>query len=70
MAKKKFEAAIRFEGPKEDVGKFANDAAGYQALHEKVKELGKKYRTHQIHLIIEATGGYEASLVAYAHGQE
>jgi len=69
MAKKNFEAAIRFEGSKEDVGKFANDAEGYQALDKKVNELCKKYATHQMHLIIEATGGYEASLVAYAHEQ-
>ena len=69
MAKKTFDAAIRFEDIKEDVGKFANDVEGYQALCERVKELCKKYDTHQIHLIIEATGGYEAALVASAHEQ-
>ena len=69
MAKRNFEAAIRFDGCKEDVGKFANEREGYQALAERVNGVCKKHGTHQIHLIIEATGGYEAALVVYAHGQ-
>ena len=42
---------------------------GRQLLDEQVKALCDTYGVQQIHLIIEATGGYEAALVAHAYEQ-
>ncbi|NJN81798.1 MAG: IS110 family transposase [Caldilineaceae bacterium] len=69
MAKKDFAAAIWVDDVAEELGAFANDASGRQSLYEQVKVLCEQQDVRQIHLIIEATGGYEAGLVAYAYEQ-
>ena len=55
---------------REELGKFENDASGHQALTEQVNALCDNRGAQQIHLIIEATGGYEAALVAHAYEQQ
>jgi transposase len=70
MAKQDFVAAIRDGDVEEELGKFENDASGRQALHHELIAYREVAGTQQIHLIIEATGGYEAALVAYAHEQQ
>jgi transposase len=70
MAKRDFAAAVQMEEVVEELGTFANDAGGRQSLQEQLKTLGERQGTEEIHLIVEATGGYEAALVAYAHEQE
>ena len=69
MAKRNFEAAVRIAGEKSDVGQFTNDASGRQRLVGKVAEWCESQGIDQVHLIIEATGGYEAALVAFAYEQ-
>lgn len=67
MAKKEFAAASRVGGVETEWGKFSNQAAGFGGLHEQLKAACGKQGLTQIHLILEATGGYEAALVAYAY---
>ena len=70
MAKQDFAAATRWNDGAEALGIFANDEKGHQSLHEQVKALCERVGAEQIHLVIEATGGYEAALVASAYEQE
>jgi transposase len=67
MSKKDFAVAIRCEKKEKELGKFANEASGYAALAEQLKGACAEQGLMQIHIIIEATGGYEAALVAYAY---
>lgn len=71
MAKKDFAAAMCLTTPTplpaQVLGIFANDACGRQLLHEQVKVLCEQHGAAQVWLIIEATGGYEAALVAAAY---
>jgi transposase len=67
MAKRDFAATIQVDDVAAELGKFENDANGRQLLNEQVKALCDTYGVQQIHLIIEATGGYEAALVAHAY---
>jgi len=70
MAKKDFVAAL-FQGqPQALLGKFTNDVAGYEALSAQVSEACHELGVAQVQLVIEATGGYEAALVAYAYAQD
>lgn len=69
MAKRDFTAAIRIGDVEEELGKFENDASGRQALKEEIEARCSQWDAQQIHVIIEATGGYEAALVAYAHAE-
>lgn len=69
MAKKDFAAAIRGDDVAQELGTFANDAGGRQSLTEQVEALCEQHDAQQIHLVIEATGGYEAALVAHAYEQ-
>jgi transposase len=70
MAKKDFAAASRLEKAEKELGKFANEASGYAALHEQLKGECTQQGLTQIQIIIEATGGYEAALVAYAYANQ
>lgn len=70
MAKQDFAAASRAGESQTELGKFANEASGYAALHEQLKAQCVSAGLTQIHLIIEATGGYEAALVAYAYANQ
>ena len=73
MAKKSLTASYRLsEDPDEadgELGTFANELAGYKALDVRLKEAGDQHGLEQVQLILEATGGYEASLLAYAYAQ-
>jgi transposase len=67
MSKKDFTAASGAGKGEKELGKFVNEASGYEAVHEQLKQQCADQGLTQIHLIIEATGGYEAALVAYAY---
>lgn len=69
MAKKSFTAAYRVGQAGSDLGDFANEPTGYEALHRQLSHACEEQGMTQIHLIVEATGGYEAALLAYAYGQ-
>jgi transposase len=70
MAKKDFAASSRVETVELVLGKFVNEASGYRALQAQLDRQCAAHGLTQIHLIIEATGGYEAALVAYAYEQQ
>lgn len=70
MAKKDFAVASRVGEVETELGKFANDADEYVLLHEALESECEKHKFGQIHLIIEATGGYEAALLVYAYEHE
>ena len=58
---------------RKSIGRYANNAAGWQALASAVEQQAAKEgdeACHTIHLIIEPTGGYEEGLLyfAYRHG--
>src|SRR5436853_1254634 len=67
IAKNDFAATSRVGASVTELGKLANEASGYAALHVQLKAQCVADGLAQIHLIIEATGGYEAALVAYAY---
>lgn len=73
MAKKDFAAACRVGEVQVptgcELGKFINEANGFAALHEQLNAQCAEQGLTQIQMIIEATGGYEAALVAYAYEQ-
>jgi transposase len=70
MAKKAFVAAL-FQGQAQTLlGNFTNEVAGYEALSAQVRTACHELGVAQVQLVIEATGGYEAALVAYAYRQE
>lgn len=69
MAKQDFVAALRVGEAEEQLGKFANDAGGREALQAQLTASCDRWGVEKIHLIIEATGGYEAALVADAYAQ-
>jgi transposase len=70
LAKKEFVAALFQEQPQALLGKFTNDVAGYEALSAQVSEACHELGVAQVQLVIAATGGYEAALVAYAYAQD
>ncbi len=69
MAKKSFTAAYRSGEAGCDLGDFANEPTGYEALQRQLSHVCEEQGMTQIHLIVEATGGYEAALLAYVYGQ-
>lgn len=69
MAKKDFAVNSHVRESATDWGKFANQADGYALLHKTLEQECTKQGLSQIHLIVEATGGYEATLLAYAYEQ-
>jgi transposase len=70
MAKKDFVASLFQEQAQALLGTFTNDVAGYKALSAQVSEACHQLGVTQVQLVIEATGGYEAALVAYAYAQD
>lgn len=70
MAKKTFAVALRWGEQKATLGQFANEASGYQALATQVETIRVDHAIEQVQVVIEATGGYEAALVAYAYEQQ
>jgi transposase len=69
MAKKEFVAAWYQGQAPALLGTFANQVAGYESLSAQVSEVCHVLGVGQVQLVIEATGGYEAALVAYAYEQ-
>lgn len=69
VAKKDFAVNSRVGEVATDWKKFANQAEGYAVLHKTLESECTKQGLSQIHLIVEATGGYEASLLAYGYEQ-
>lgn len=69
IAKKDFAVAYRVGGVTVDLGKFDNNATGYATLQSKLAQACCEYGLKQIQVVLEATGGYEAALLAYAYGQ-
>ena len=67
MAKKDFAVATRVGNQEKPLNKFSNEASGFAQLREQVKQQCQSEGLSQVHLIVEATGGYEAALVAYAY---
>lgn len=70
IAKKDFAVAYRVGEVEVELGKFANDATGFKQLQEALESACQAHGVSQIQLILEATGGYEAALMAYAYEQE
>lgn len=70
MAKKTFTVAYRIDERECELGDFANEPTGYDALQVALRDACEQEEMAQVHLILEATGGYEAALLAYAYTQE
>ena len=72
MAKKSFTASYRIQADEVDyeVGTFTNDPSGYETLQVALQGACEQHGLEQVQLILEATGGYEASLLVYAYAQE
>ena len=69
IAKKDFAVAYRIGAVTVDLGKFDNNAEGYAALQSRLAQGCGEHGLSQIQVVLEATGGYEAALLAYAYGQ-
>jgi len=69
IAKKDFAVAYRIGTVTVDLGKFDNNAEGYAALQRRLAQAGSEHGMGQIQVVLEATGGYEAVLLAYAYEQ-
>lgn len=71
IAKANFEVAWWDVGQGQalSVGNFANTPEGIAALGAQVAERARQSGVAVIHLVVEATGGYELPLVAWAHAQ-
>jgi transposase len=69
IAKKDFAAACRVNDTVMDFGKFANDGEGHAALRIALAEVCAKVGLQRVQVVLEATGGYEAALLAYAYDQ-
>lgn len=68
IAKKDFAVAYRTPRAVEtEVGKFANEPTGYVLLQDAMLRVCKEQGLSTIQVILEATGGYEAALMAYAY---
>lgn len=69
IAKKDFAVAYRVGAVTVDLGKFDNNAEGYAALQSRLAQACTEHGVSQIQVVLEATGGYEAALLAYAYAQ-
>jgi transposase len=69
MAKQRFTAAYHIGETEGELGDFANESTGYEALHRHLTGICEPAGSAPIQLIVEATGGYEAALLAYAYEQ-
>lgn len=69
IAKKDFAVAYRVGAVTVDLGKFENTTAGYAALQSRLAQAGAEHGLRQVQVVLEATGGYEAALLAYAYEQ-
>lgn len=55
--------------PRSDLGRFGNEAAGWEKMASEVQQLAEQQQLTSIHLVLEPTGGYEAGLLAFAYAQ-
>jgi len=69
IAKKDFAVTYRIGEVEVELDTFTNDASGFQQLHAALVEASDRHGPCTIQLILEATGGYEAALMAYAYAQ-
>jgi len=69
IAKKDFAVAYRVGTVGGELGKLANEAQGFKQLHEALAQLCQAQGVTTMQLMLEATGGYEAALLAYAYEQ-
>lgn len=73
IAKKDFAVAYRAPGAagkgETELGKFTNDPSGYALLQAALLRACEAHDLCEMRLILEATGGYEAALMAYAYEQ-
>jgi len=69
MSKRTFVGAVWVSGRAIELGKFDNNASGFQALHQALEQQQAQQHISQIHLVVEPTGGYELALVAFAYEQ-
>lgn len=69
IAKQDFAVACRAGAVAIEVGKFANNPEGYAALRAALARVCTQQGLSRIQVVLEATGGYEAALLAYAYGQ-
>ena len=69
MSKDSFAAAASRCQTTHDFGSFANQASGFTALAQAVATEQERQEVEQVHLIVEATGGYELRLLSFAHEQ-
>jgi len=67
ISKHSFTSAIEIEGlkAKEIMSPYPNKAKGYNQLKQTVIKLTKQYKTDEVHLGVESTGGYEVTLVKW-----
>ena len=70
IAKRDFAVAYRVGAVTVDLGKFDNNAEGYAVLARRLAQACGEHGVSQIQVVLKATGGYEAALLAYAYGQE
>lgn len=69
MAKTRFTAAAVWQTERIVLGEFSNDTAGFQALVSAVQAAQVSTSAPQAQWVVEPTGGYELSLVTFAHDQ-
>lgn len=69
IAKKDYAVAYRIGTVQSEVGKFANEPSGFQQLYAVLSPVGQAQGATNIQVVLEATGGYEAALLAYAYEQ-
>lgn len=69
MAKMRFTAAAVWQTECMALGEFSNDTAGFQALVSAVQATQVSTGAPKTQWVVEPTGGYELSLVTFAHDQ-
>ena len=69
VSKKDLASASRGNGVEAEQGKFKNEPGEFDSLSQALNAEREKQGLTQIHLIVEATGGYEAHLLEYAYAQ-
>lgn len=69
IAKQDFAVACRGGMQAVELGKFTNNVEGYAVLQAALVRVCTQQGLSRIQLVLEATGGYEAALLAYAYSQ-
>src|SRR5215207_3574216 len=54
---------------RQEVGRFANNEAGWQEMALALNSIAQNHQLSIIHLVLEPTGGYEAGLLYFAYAQ-